>query len=92
MAESFMDDSGKRSEKRWYRKRQVGARYGDVCGRTIDRAVEDGRLPAPKYPFGNNIPYWDGDDLDAHDRSLALPDRPRPKSAVAGSLVEGTAS
>jgi hypothetical protein len=61
-------------QKRWYRKRHVGARYGGVCGRTIDRAVEDGRLPAPKYPFGNKIPYWDGDELDAHDRSLALAD------------------
>jgi hypothetical protein len=56
--------------KRWYRKRQVGARYGGVCGRTVDRAVADGRLPAPKYPFGNKIPYWDGDELDAHDRGL----------------------
>jgi hypothetical protein len=92
MAESFMDHSGKRSEKRWYRKAQVGARYGGVCGRTIDRAVEDGRLPAPKYPFGNKIPYWDGDDLDAHDRSLVFSDRPQRKSVVAGSLVERTAS
>jgi len=79
-------------QKRWYRKRQVGARYGGVCGRTVDRAVADGSLPPPKYPFGNKIPYWDGDDLDAHDRSLALPDRqqgrPRWKYTAAGPLNE----
>jgi hypothetical protein len=74
--------------KRWLRKRQVQARYGEVCSRTIDRAVEDGRLPAPKYPFGNKIPYWDGDELDAHDRSLALADRPRRKSAATGLSTE----
>jgi hypothetical protein len=64
-----MDHSGKRSEKRWYRKAQVAARYG-VCGRTIERAVDDGRLPPPKYPLGDKIPYWDGDDLDENDRNL----------------------
>ena len=81
-----MDHSGKRSDKRWYRKAQVGARYGGVCGRTIDRAVADGRLPAPKYPFGNKMPYWDADELDAHDRALA--DRPRRKSVAAGLSTE----
>jgi hypothetical protein len=78
-------------QKRWYRKRQVGARYGGVCGRTVDRAVAEGRLPAPKYPFGNKVPYWDGDELDAHDRSLALPDRPRRKSEAADSFAEEAA-
>ena len=33
-----MDHSGKRSEKRWYRKAQVGARYGGVLGRWIARS------------------------------------------------------
>jgi hypothetical protein len=56
--------------KRWYRKAQVATRY-ESCGRTIDRAVEDGRLPPPKFPLGNKVPYWDGDELDAHDRNLA---------------------
>jgi hypothetical protein len=87
-----MDHSGKRSERRWYRKAQVGARYGGVCGRTIDRAVADGRLPAPKFPFGNGIPYWDGDDLDAHDRSLAPSGRPRQESAAAGSSSQTAAA
>jgi hypothetical protein len=76
-------------EKRWLRKRQVGTRYGGVVGRTIDRAVADGRLPAPQYPFGNKIPYWDCDELDRHDRSLAPSGRPRRESIAAG--VEGAA-
>jgi hypothetical protein len=58
--------------KRWSRKRQVQQRYGNVCARTIDRAVADNRLPPPKYPFGNGIPFWDEDELDAHDRTIAL--------------------
>jgi hypothetical protein len=57
--------------KRWCRKRQVQSRYGEVCSRTIDRAVKDGRLPPPKFPFGNKVPYWDEDELDKHDRNLA---------------------
>jgi hypothetical protein len=65
-----MDHSEKRSEKRWYRKAQVADRYG-VSGRTVERAVDDGRLPAPKYPLGGKIPYWDSADLDANDRNLA---------------------
>jgi hypothetical protein len=79
-----MDHSGKRSEKRWLRKAQVAARYGGVCGRTIDRAVEAGRLPPPKYPFGNRFPFWNIDDLDAHDRALASPNRPpaQPRQAA----------
>jgi hypothetical protein len=76
-----MDHSVKSSEKRWHRKAQVAARY-NVCGRTIDRAVEDGRLPPPKYPLGPKIPYWDGDDLDAHDRASTL-SRPRQRKSEA---------
>jgi hypothetical protein len=78
-------------QKRWYRKAQVSARYGDVCGRTIDRAVSDGRLPSPKYPFGNKIPYWDGDDLDAHDRNLTL-SNPRQRKSEAPEPASGAAS
>jgi hypothetical protein len=66
-----VDRSGKHSTNRWHRKADVAARYGNVCIRTIDRAVEDGRLPPPKYPFGNKMPFWDGAELDAHDRNLA---------------------
>ena len=76
-----MDEPG----KRWYRKRQVQSRYGNVCARTVDRAVADRRLPPPKYPFGNKIPYWDGDELDAHDRGLALPNRRNAPAATTPS-------
>jgi hypothetical protein len=31
------------TQKRWLRKQQVRARYGDVCDRTLERAVNDGR-------------------------------------------------
>jgi hypothetical protein len=69
-------------KKQWHRKKAVQERYGDVCSRTIDRAVGDGRLPAPHYPFSNKIPYWDGDELDAHDRAAALKTRPNGSDAA----------
>jgi hypothetical protein len=86
-----MDHSGKRSTKRWCRKRQVQSRYGEVCSRTIDRAVEDGRLPPPKYPFGNNVPYWDEDELDDHDRNLASRAPQRPTEQAEAEIVEAAA-
>jgi hypothetical protein len=73
-------EEGKRKPKRWSRKRQVQQRYGNVCSRTIDRAVADKRLPPPKYPFGNGIPFWDDDELDAHDRTADVA-RPSGKAA-----------
>jgi hypothetical protein len=75
--------------KRWYRKAQVATRY-DSCDRTIDRAVEDGRLPPPKFPLGNKVPYWDGDELDAHDRNLAAR-MPRKSEAPAQTAQPTTA-
>ena len=85
-----MDHSGKRSEKRWYRKAQVADRYG-VSGRTIERAVNDGRLPPPKYPLSAKFPYWDADDLDAHDRNLAARAPQRPTEQAESEIVEAAA-
>jgi predicted DNA-binding transcriptional regulator AlpA len=72
--------------ERWFRKPQVAARYGNVCTRTIDRAVKDGRLPPPRFPFGNSRPYWAESELDAHDRALASPDR-RQKSEASAAMA-----
>jgi len=60
----------------------------------VDRAVADGRLPPPKYPFANKIPYWDGDDLDAHDRDLTSPNRPpaQLRHAEVGTTVATAAT
>jgi hypothetical protein len=60
--------SAKASPKRWLRKRQVRARYGDITDRTVERMVKDGRLPKPKFPLGNRLPFWDEQTLDEHDR------------------------
>jgi hypothetical protein len=56
--------------KKWLRKEAVCARYGDVVDRSIERAVKDGRLPAPEFPLGNKIPFWDEEKLDEHDRRI----------------------
>jgi hypothetical protein len=32
--------------------------------------VESGRLPPAEFPFGNRIPAWREDVLDAHDRAV----------------------
>jgi hypothetical protein len=76
----------KMDQQRWYRRSQVAARYGG-CGKTIERAVKDGRLPAPKHPFGNAMPYWDVTELDAHDRNLTA----RKSEAPARSVQSPTA-
>jgi hypothetical protein len=62
----------KTSAKRWLRKRQMRERYGNVADRTVERAVKDGRIPPPEYPFGNNIPMWAEDVLEAHERATAM--------------------
>jgi hypothetical protein len=67
--------------KQYSRKKAVRKRYGDVCDKTIERAVKDGRLPPPEYPFGNKIPYWDDEKLDASDRKAALQPRRSPEAA-----------
>jgi hypothetical protein len=62
----------KSTPKRWLRKRQVRARYGDITDKTVERAVRDGRIPPPEYPFGNRIPFWDEEALEAHERATAI--------------------
>jgi len=64
--------TARHTQKRWLRKQQVRERYGDVCDRTLERAVNDGRLPPPSYPFNNKIPFWDEDVLEAHERTAVL--------------------
>jgi hypothetical protein len=57
---------------RWLRKAQLRERYGGVTNRTIDRHVEQKKLPPPEYPFQNRIPMWRVDLLDESDRLAAL--------------------
>jgi hypothetical protein len=54
----------------WIRKSRVAERY-DCVTRTVDRAAAEGRIPAPKYPFGTKIPFWDVAELDDYDRRAA---------------------
>ena len=55
---------------KWLRRKHLCSRYGDVSDRTVDRMVESGRLPPAEFPFGNRIPAWREDVLDAHDRAV----------------------
>jgi predicted DNA-binding transcriptional regulator AlpA len=57
---------------RFLRKAAVAERYGGISDRTIERMVKDKRLPPPEFPFGNRIPAWREDVLDAHDRAATL--------------------
>jgi hypothetical protein len=75
--------------KKWLRTDAVCARYGDVVYRSIERAVKDGRLPAPEYPLGNKIPFWDEEKLDEHDRQIVT--KHISAKPVAGTLVDTTA-
>src|SRR5262245_21806227 len=53
-----------------FRKAQLCLRYGDVTDRTVDRMVEDFRIPKPDY-LGSRIPTWGSEKLDRNDRMLA---------------------
>lgn len=54
----------------WLRKKHLRKRYGDVCDKTLERMQKAGRLPPPEFPFGNRIPAWDENKLEAHDRAV----------------------
>jgi hypothetical protein len=56
--------------KKWLRLEAVCQRYGDIVPRSLERAVKDGRLPAPEFPLSNRIPFWSEEALDAHDRKI----------------------
>ena len=56
-----------KSTKRYLRKKQLAARYS-TCVRTVDRTVEDGRLPSPDFYMGKS-PLWLEDTLEACERS-----------------------
>ena len=60
---------------KWLRKKHLCERYGDVTPRTIERAIKDERLPRPEFPFGNKIPAWREEILDAHDKAAAIASR-----------------
>jgi excisionase family DNA binding protein len=66
--------------KQFLRMRDVAARYGNVSIRTVERMIEDGRLPKPHYR--GRFPLFDEEELDASDRALmaaARSKRPGPK-------------
>src|SRR5262249_43141616 len=68
---------------KWLRKKHLCSRYGDVTPRTIERAIKDHRLPPPEFPFGNKIPAWREEELDAHDKQAVIAARPKSKGAAA---------
>lgn len=63
--------------KVYLRKNQVAQRYGDITPRSVERAVVDGRLPAPVYPCGEHLPLWDLEKLEANERAAALRSKSR---------------
>jgi hypothetical protein len=52
--------------KQYLRRAAVALRYGGISTRTVDRMVEDGRLPPPEYR--GKWPIWDEAKLDEADR------------------------
>lgn len=59
------------SQKRFIDKRAVGRRYGGRHPRTVDRWVKGKVIPPPDQVI-NDRPYWDEDNLDAHDRQRTI--------------------
>jgi hypothetical protein len=58
--------------RQFLRKRQVAQRYGNITTRSVERAVEDGRIPPPEYPMGLHTPMWDLAKLEANERVAAM--------------------
>jgi hypothetical protein len=58
--------------KRFLRKAQVAKRYGGISTRSVERGVEDGRIPPPEYPIGENTPLWDAHKLETVERIAVL--------------------
>jgi predicted DNA-binding transcriptional regulator AlpA len=59
---------------KFLRKAAVAARYS-INPRTVERMIEDGRLPKPVYR--GRFPLWRESDLDESDRRLAVASRPK---------------
>ena len=72
---------------KWLRNKQQRERYGCTT-RTLERMRKDGRLPPPKYPFGNGIPANTEAELDAHDLAVIKggPQKQRQDAPTASSL------
>ena len=66
--------------KRYLRKQAVATRYG-VNVRTVERMIEDGRLPPPMYR--GRFPLWDESALDASDRVHVVASRPAKAATAA---------
>ena len=68
--------------KVYLRKRQVADRYGNVYLRWVERAAKDGRIPAPEYPCGPNMPMWDEAKLIANERAATIAAKRRSGGAA----------
>jgi predicted DNA-binding transcriptional regulator AlpA len=63
------DEGAIQVQKQFLRKSSVARRY-DVTPRTVERMVDDGRLPPPIYR--GRMPQWDEAELDAADRAATV--------------------
>jgi hypothetical protein len=77
--------------KVYLRKRQVEQRYGGITPRSVERAVKDGRLPPPEFPFGARIPMWDEAKLEVHERAAAMRGKSRQVN-IAATEIKPTAA
>jgi predicted DNA-binding transcriptional regulator AlpA len=73
---------------KFLRKRAVSARYG-ITDRTVERMVEDGRLPQPTYR--GRIPLWRESELDESDRVAALTPRPKRDAGAEAATIAAAA-
>jgi len=70
--------------KRFLRRKQLAERYG-FSERTIDRMIDDGRLPKPDL-VNKRSPLWAEDNLTKHDRAWAAS---TPHARIGGRLATG---
>jgi hypothetical protein len=75
----------------WLRKPKIAKRY-DCSPRNIERMWNDGRLPPPQFPFGNDIPANSEEELDAWDREAVKRGVDKRAAVLAGRRKRAAAA
>ncbi len=65
--------------KRRLRQQSLATRY-DCTVRSVQRMIDDGRIPPPDFYLGR-VPYWNEETLEANERSAAIAPNKKEKAA-----------
>ena len=61
-------DANPDSAPRYIRGPQLRKRWANMPASTFYRRLKAGQIPAARYPFGQDIPYWRLDEIEEFER------------------------